>query len=213
MALPSFASGGAIAPPTVIIDPGHGGEDGGAVASDGTIESTLNLEISLRLNDLLRFLGYQTQMTRRENISIHSDGTKTLHERKVSDLNNRVAMVNAEQNAILLSIHQNKLPSVPSVHGAQAFYNHVEQAGGLAKTIQTTLNETINAGHQKSEKKIASTIYLMKNVTAPAVLVECGFLSNAEETAQLHEREHQLRLATAIAAGCRKGILTEEELE
>ena len=187
--------------PVVVIDAGHGGEDGGAVSSDGTIESKLNLQIALRLNDLLRLMGQETEMTRREDVSIHSEGADTLHERKVSDLKNRVALVNGLESAVLISIHQNKLPSFPSVHGAQAFYNHVDGSAVIAKSIQASLNHSININNAKSEKKIASTIYLMKNITAPAVLVECGFLSNPAETDKLEDAHYQLQLAAAIAAG------------
>ena len=187
--------------PVVVIDAGHGGADGGAVSADGTIESSLNLQISLRLNDLLRLLGQQTEMTRREDISIHSEDADTLHEKKVSDLKNRVALVNGLDRAVLISIHQNKLPSSPKVHGAQAFYNHVDGSAAIAKSIQTSLNQSINRSNPKSEKKISPKIYLMKNVTAPAVLVECGFLSNPAETDQLKDGQYQLRLAAAIAAG------------
>lgn len=198
-------------PSTVIIDPGHGGEDGGAVATDGTVESTLNLEISLRLNDLLRLFGQETEMTRREDVSIYSPDAHTLHEKKVSDLQNRVAMVNGTENAVLLSIHQNKLPMVPSVHGAQVFYNSVSGGADLAKSIQSSLNNCVNLDNEKSEKPASSTIYLMKNITAPAVLVECGFLSNPKETAALKSRDSQLQLATAITAGYLNCISAGEE--
>jgi len=195
--------------PVYVIDPGHGGEDGGAVAGDGTVESHLNLEIALRLNDLLRFCGQNTQMTRKEDVSIYSDGASTLHEKKVSDLKNRVAMVNALDNAILVSLHQNKLPDSPKVHGAQVFYNAVDSAQELGKQVQNALNAAINPGNGKSSKQISNTIYLMKNVTSPAILIECGFLSNPAETAQLQQPEYQKKLAFTIAAG----ILcnTEEE--
>lgn len=187
--------------PVYVIDAGHGGEDGGAVAADGTVESNLNLEIALRLNDLLRFCGQNTRMIRREDVSIYSDGASTLREKKVSDLKNRVAAVNALDNAVLVSLHQNKLPDYPSVHGAQVFYNTVDSAQELANQVQAALNTAINAGNEKSSKQIAGTIYLMKNVTAPAVLIECGFLSNPAETAQLRQPEYQKKMAFTIAAG------------
>jgi len=200
------------ASPVVVIDAGHGGEDGGAVSADGTIESGLNLQIALRLNDLLRLLGQQTQMTRKEDISIHSEEADTLHERKVSDLKNRVALVNGLDSAVLISIHQNKLPSYPAVHGAQAFYNHVDGSAVIAKSIQSSLNHSININNAKSEKKISSKIYLMKNIAVPAVLVECGFLSNPAETDKLEDGHYQLQLAAAIAAGYLNSGTTGEEV-
>lgn len=186
---------------TVIVDAGHGGEDGGAVAKDGTVESRINLAVAQKLNDLLIFAGQTTCMTRTEDVSIHSPGTDTLHQRKVSDLQNRVALVNGTEHAVLISIHQNSLPSSLKTHGAQVFWNTVEGGDLLAKTVQQRLNLTINVGNEKSAKKITASIYLMKHVTAPAIIVECGFLSNVEETARLQEASYQRMLAVSIAAG------------
>lgn len=185
----------------VVVDPGHGGEDGGAVASDGTVESGLNLQISLRLNTLLRFLGQDTVMTRIEDVSIYSDGAETLHQKKVSDLKNRVALVNGLKNAVLVSIHQNSLPGSPRTHGAQVFYNGQEPASALAASVQERLNQGVNTENGKMPKRISDSIYLTKNVMAPAIIVECGFLSNREDTARLQEPGYQLRLSAAIAAG------------
>lgn len=107
----------------VIIDPGHGGEDGGAVADDGTEESGINLAVSLRLEGIFRFLGVPTEMTRREDVMVCDSGLATLRQRKVSDIHNRAALVNQTPGAVLLSIHQNSLPSSPVTHGAQVFWN------------------------------------------------------------------------------------------
>jgi N-acetylmuramoyl-L-alanine amidase len=196
---------------TVIIDPGHGGEDGGAVASDGTEESGINLQISRSLNDLMRFCGIRTIMTRTEDVSIYSDGAGTLREKKVSDLKNRVSLVNDTEGAVLLSIHQNCLPSSPGVHGAQVFYNTADGAQQLALAVQNALNESVNVGNAKKSKQISKSIYLMKNVTAPSILVECGFLSNTSETEALKQPAYQKKLAAAIAAGFLSGgDFTEE---
>jgi N-acetylmuramoyl-L-alanine amidase len=116
----------------VVIDPGHGGEDGGAVSSAGAEESRINLEIALRLNQLLRFCGTRTLMTRVDDSSIGDPELAPVRERKVSDLKNRVKIVNDTENAVLLSIHQNSLPSSPVTHGAQAFWNHHPGADVLA---------------------------------------------------------------------------------
>lgn len=184
-----------------VLDAGHGGEDGGAVSRDGVQESAINLAVTKRTELLLCFLGAETVMTRTEDVSIHSEGSNTLRQKKASDLRNRVALVNATPGAVLVSIHQNSLPSVPSVHGAQAFYGAVEPSGALALSVQDALNQSVNIGNEKHEKKIDSSIYLMKNVTCPAILVECGFLSNAAETQLLQEPEHQKLIAAAIVAG------------
>lgn len=187
-------------PVTIVVDPGHGGEDGGAVSPDGVQESRINLEVSLKVNDFLRFAGQRTVMTRSEDVSIHTEG-ETIRARKASDIRNRVALVNETENAVLLSIHQNSLPSSAVTHGAQVFWNTEPGAEKLAEVVQDTLNGTINAGNEKNSRQIPSTIYLMKHVTAPAILVECGFLSNTAETAQLQEATYQRKLAAAITAG------------
>ena len=187
--------------PVLIIDPGHGGEDGGAVANDGTAESGINLSVALMVEDLARLAGWDTVMTRREDISIHDEGSETIREKKNSDLRNRVALCNSVEGGILISIHQNSLPSVPSVHGAQVFWNRQEGAEALAESVQTALNGAINAGNEKKAAQVPSSVYLMKEITVPGVLVECGFLSNAAETERLRDPAYQTKLAAAIAAG------------
>lgn len=200
---------GEMGPITVVVDPGHGGEDGGAVSSDGVMESQINLAISLQVNDLLRFSGQKTAMTRTEDVSIHTEG-ETIRARKASDIRNRVALVNTTENAVLLSIHQNSLPSSTVTHGAQVFWNTAEGADHLAQIVQDSLNTAVNVGNEKHCKQIPGTIYLMKHVTAPAILVECGFLSNAEETLKLQEPSYQRKLALAITSGYLRALAGEE---
>lgn len=184
-----------------VIDAGHGGEDGGAVAADGTVESGVNLAVALRLNALLRFFGEDTLLTRTDERAIYSDDAQTLRQKKVSDLQNRVALVNAQENALLVSIHQNSLPANTRVHGAQAFYGRQQGSDVLARSVQAQLNTAVNSENAKTEKAMDDTIYLIKNVTCPSILIECGFLSNPAETALLQTPAHQLMLAAAIAAG------------
>lgn len=187
-------------PVTVVIDPGHGGEDGGAVSTSGVSESHINLAVALRVNDLLCFAGQQTVMSRTEDVSIHTEGD-TMRARKVSDIHNRAALVNSIENSVLISIHQNSLPSSTVTHGAQVFWNQQEGAEALAESVQEVLNATINVGNEKNTKRIPDSIYLMKHATAPGILVECGFLSNAAETEKLQQPSYQLKLAAAIAGG------------
>jgi N-acetylmuramoyl-L-alanine amidase len=186
---------------TVILDAGHGGEDGGAVSADGTPESGINLQIAGRIRDVLIFLGYETVMTREGEGAVYSEGAVTLREKKVSDLNNRVALINGTENARLISIHQNSLPSHPRVHGAKVFYNAVHPAAGMAQSVQSALNAAVNAGNERPVTAIDSTIFLMKESRRPAILVECGFMSNPDEAAMLRDPVYQTRLAAAIAAG------------
>ncbi|WP_242832227.1 N-acetylmuramoyl-L-alanine amidase [Oscillibacter sp. 1-3] len=208
-AAPAFAARDDV-PVTVVVDAGHGGEDGGAISPDGVEESHLNLEIALRVNDLLRFAGQRTLLTRSEDITIADPDLNTIRQRKVSDLKNRVALVNSTENAVLLSVHQNSLPSSVVTHGAQVFWNRQEGAEELAEIIQDALNGHINAGNEKHPKPIPTTIYLMKNITAPGIIVECGFLSNPEETVRLQQPDYQLKLAAAIAAGYLRCAAGEE---
>ncbi len=200
-AVPASGTGQGSVPRVVVIDPGHGGQDGGAVAADGTAESQINLAVSLRLEGILRFAGVPTEMTRREDVMVCDPGLSTMRQRKVSDIHNRVELVNGIPGAVLLSIHQNSLPSSPVTHGAQAFRNREPEAEALAQTMQDALNTVVNTHRAKEPKQIAESIYLMNHVTVPAVLVECGFLSNEEETARLRQGEYQTKLAAAIAAG------------
>lgn len=208
-AVPAFSARDEV-PVTVVIDPGHGGEDGGAVSPGGVAESQINLEVSLRVSDLLRFAGQRTRLTRSEDITICDEGLDTMRQRKISDLKNRVQLTEETENAVLLSIHQNSLPSSPVTFGAQVFWNRQERAEALAQSIQTALNSSVNTGNEKHPRQIPDSIYLMKNITAPGVLVECGFLSNAPETARLQDPAHQLRLAAAIAAGYLNAGAAEE---
>ena len=196
-----------------IIDAGHGGEDGGAVSSGGIIESDLNLEIAQQLNRVLSFAGVDTVMTRSNNQALYSDHAKTLREKKRSDLQNRVQLINQYPDGVLLSIHQNSMPSAPYVHGAQVFYNAVPAADRYANQVQYSLNTAVNPkNNAKEAKPIESGIYLMKNVQCPAILIECGFLSNTEETDALQDPAYQQKLALAIAAGIlndTNGVYTE----
>ena len=197
----SFGPDGLTEDLTVVVDAGHGGEDGGAVAADGTAESGLNLSIARRVRDLLTFTGVPTAVTREGEGAIYDPSSATLREKKVSDLHNRADLVNAIPGAVLLSIHQNSLPSSPATRGAQTFWNGQAEAKELAESVQAALNAAVNGEHEKQAAQVPSSVYLMKSVEAPAVLVECGFLSNPEETALLKEPAHQTRLAAAITAG------------
>jgi len=180
----------------IIIDPGHGGEDGGAVSISNLPESGYNLSIALRLEDLLQILGYDTKMTRTEDISVYTKG-ETLAQKKISDLKERVRIVNETNGAVLLSIHQNHFPD-PKFHGAQVFFAESEGSEALARQIQGLLSTSINPGSKRQIKK-SSGIYLMEHIRSPGVLIECGFLSNPEEECNLRDPEYQKRLSMVIA--------------
>lgn len=185
-------------PTTVIIDAGHGGEDGGAVSVSGVRESGLNLEISLRLNDFLPLLGLHTKMVRTEDVSVHSPQAGTIAEKKASDIRNRVELVRQTPNALLLSIHQNRF-SESKYRGAQVFYADNAESRALAESLQTDLRAQLDPDNHRQCKK-AQDIYLLSHVDCAAVLVECGFLSNAEEELLLRDSAYQKKLTAAI--GC-----------
>ncbi len=183
----------------LVIDPGHGGFDPGAVAADGTAESRINLEVALQMEELARFLGVPTEMTRREDVSTESDPSAAVRQRKNSDLQNRVSQVNGVPGGVLVSLHQNSLPQVPSVTGAQVFYAGVPGSADLAAAVQEGLNRTVNA-RAKESKAAGGGVYLLSHAEIPAILVECGFLSNSGETALLNTQSHQNRLAVTVLA-------------
>ena len=119
-------------------------------------------------------------------------------------------IVNGTENAILLSIHQNSLPSSAVTHGAQVFWNRQEGAEPLALSMQEVLNAVVNTHRSKQAKAIPDTIYLMKKSLAPGILVECGFLSNADETRLLQDAPYQQKMAGAIPVGLLRGLAGED---
>ncbi len=181
---------------TVIIDAGHGGIDGGATSCTGVLESAMNLEIALRLNDLLRFLGHETRMIRTTDTSIYTEGN-TIAAQKVSDLKERVRICNETENAILVSIHQNTF-SDSRYGGAQVFYAGTEGSQNLAQMLQSGFSKTLNPGSNRKCKP-GKTVYLLENIQCTGVLVECGFLSNPEEEARLRDVAYQQYLCGVIA--------------
>ena len=181
----------------IIIDAGHGGEDGGATSCTGKLESSFNLEISLRLNDLLHLLGYDTAMIRTSDVSIYTKG-ETIAQKKVSDLKERVRIANETENALLVSIHQNTYPE-SRYSGAQVFYSDTAGSQQLAKELQSGFAATVNQGSNRKSKK-ANGIYLMEHISCTGILVECGFLSNPEEEARLRSMEYQKKICCVIAS-------------
>lgn len=180
----------------IIIDPGHGGVDGGASSCNGILESQLNLEIALRLHDLLYFLGFDSKMIRTDDVSVHTAG-ESIAQKKVSDLKERVRICNETDGAILVSIHQNYF-SDSRYSGAQVFYAGSEQSRSFAKMMQTEMKRTLNTENTRESKK-GQGIYLLEHIQCPGILIECGFLSNPEEEALLQSEDYQKKLCSVIA--------------
>ena len=181
----------------IVIDPGHGGEDGGATSCTGRMESEYNLAISKKLDDLLHLLGYQTRMTRTSDVSIYTTGD-TIARKKISDLKERVRIVNETPGAVLISIHQNQF-SDSRYSGAQVFYAETDGSKELGQKLQSELVTALNPGSNRKSKPI-SGVYLMENIQCTGVLIECGFLSNPREEAKLRNAEYQKKLCCVIGA-------------
>lgn len=184
---------------TVVIDAGHGGEDGGAVSAAGNVESRVNLAIAQRLDLLMGLYGVDVRMLRNEDVSLHDPEANTLREKKVSDLHNRVSMIEGTPDATLISIHQNTYAGSTKYHGAQVFFANEALSLPLAQHIQNTLRAALDPENGRQATRIPDTVYLMNHITCRAILVECGFLSNPAEDALLQTGGYQTKIAAALA--------------
>lgn len=175
----------------VIIDPGHGGLDAGKVGVNGEEEKEINLDISLKIQKLLKAQGIEVKMTRTED--------ERLGETQVEDLKARVSFMNKEKPDLVISIHQNSYHE-ESVSGAQAFYyTDSAQSKQAAEFIQEALKKVDPENTKKTKGN--NTYYILKKTEVPVVIVECGFLSNHEEAERLAEEDYQQELAAAVAKG------------
>ena len=184
---------------TLILDAGHGGEDGGAVSITGVPESQINLAIVLKLRDVLGLYGVDPVVLREEDISLHDGDANTLREKKRSDLKNRVALVEEVEGGTLLSIHQNTYPG-SRYHGTHVFYAPTEGSQKLAEHFQNSIKIALQPDNERAVKQIPDTVYIMNHVTCPAILIECGFLTNPGEEALLRDEDYQRKLSAVIAA-------------
>ena len=183
----------------VLLDPGHGGIDGGAVGISGIVEKGINLDIAFRISDLLGLFGIHGVLTRTDDDMLGEE-SGTIRNRKNADLKERVKIANKMQNACMLSIHLNSYPD-PSCHGSQVFYAPNDFSESLAKSIQTALRQGLDAENQRVAKPAERGHYLLNHVEIPAIIIECGFLSNSTEEQKLANDEYQKRLAVCIVQG------------
>lgn len=189
---------------TVIVDAGHGGDDGGAIGIDGTVEKDINLDIALKLEKILKFYGFNVIMTRTQDVMTCDDGLDSLRKRKISDIHNRFELMRKNPDAIFISVHQNKFEDT-SQHGTQVFYSgNDERSKELAEAIQTSVTLTLQRKNDRVVKKSGSGIYLLYHAKIPAVLVECGFISNSDEVKKLKDESYRMKLAILIADGLLK---------
>jgi len=184
--------------PTVVIDAGHGGEDGGAVGVNGIYEKELNLRIALLLADMLRAAGVPVKLTRTRDELLYDKGSDYEGKKKVQDLEARLSAVNACTDPVLVSIHMNTFP-VEKYHGLQVYYSaNSEESAVMAETVQSKVKSMLQPDNRRQSKQATGSIGLLKRVDCPAVLIECGFLSNAEECYHLCEESYQKELSFSL---------------
>ena len=214
-ASPAMARPERFASSSVVIDAGHGGEDGGAVSPSGAVESQLNLAVAQRLVLLLGLYGADVVMLRTEDVSLHDPEAGSLREKKRSDLQNRIAQIQAVPNATLISIHQNTYSGSARSHGAQVFYADESSSGELARYAQERLRLALDPENGRKAAELPGEVYLMDHVRCRAILVECGFLSDPEEEALLQSGSYQTKIAAALASAylsCSEGGQEGEEV-
>jgi len=182
----------------ILIDPGHGGMDGGASSKDGTPEKNINLNIGLLLGANLKSQGYKVEFTRTEDVGLYTEG-KSVKEKKHEDLNKRVSLKEETKCDVFVSIHLNTFPE-SYCKGAQVWYSNYEDSARLANIMQSTLRDQLDQSN-KREAKAAGTQYkvLRGNDNMAGVIVECGFLSNPEECQKLKDEDYQKKIADALA--------------
>ncbi len=181
----------------LVIDPGHGGEDGGAQGENGLLESDINLEIALRMEALARFCGVPVCMTRSTREIDYPPELQKTAERKLWDQKQRVAFLHEKSPAVLVSIHQNKYPH-HGPFGPQVLYAEGEDSKGLGELMHGLLTQKLCPENRRVAAPIAKEIYLTRMADCPAVLVECGFLSNPAEAEKLASPDYQIKLACTL---------------
>lgn len=189
-------AGEAAIPRIIVLDAGHGGADGGASGPDGTRECDLNLAITLKTDAVLGLLGEKTLLLRSTDTDLSSSDSKSISQKKVSDIRRRVELTNSQPGAILVSIHCNTY-SQEKYHGAQVFYTGGAKEFG--ETMQLALKNGVDPSNARMAKAVSPDVYLMNHVKVPGILVECGFLTNQEELTNLKDPDYQTRLAVTIA--------------
>jgi N-acetylmuramoyl-L-alanine amidase len=186
--------------PVVVLDAGHGGLDSGAVGSNGTLEKNVNLAIVKALRDMLEMSGFEVVLTRDEDISIYDAGVEGIRNQKLSDMDNRLEIIQSYPDSIFLCIHQNNYTD-PKYFGGQMFYNNNNPNNRtLAQIMQNKFAE-LQEGNDREIKLSGDELYLLKSNPNPSLMIECGFLSNPEEEAKLSSWEYQQQVAFTIYSG------------
>lgn len=183
------------------MDSPHGGIDGGCSSPDGVPEKGINLNILLNLRSLLEISGYEVQVTRDTDRSIHDQGIEGIANQKSSDMDNRLEILNAPENAVCISIHQNQFTD-PQYSGAQMFYSQTNSGSeSLAQAMQTQFRTLLQPQNEREIKSCGKELFLCYFCEHPMVMAECGFLSNPEEAAMLCDEEYQHKVALTLYSG------------
>ena len=184
----------------IILDAGHGGEDSGAVGVNGALEKDLNLDICNLIAENLRNEGYTVILTREEDKMLYSEEENIKGMRKLSDLKNRVKMIEKHPGATFVSIHMNSF-GASKYSGLQVYYkNQSDASEALAASIQNKVKELLQPDNNRKTKS-GNNIYILENSPITSVLIECGFLTNSDECQKLSEKEYQKQLSFAISCG------------
>ena len=186
---------------TVVLDAGHGGMDGGCSTADGKTEKGINLNILLSVRDMAKLFGYNVDVTRDKDTSIHDKGVTGIRNQKVSDMENRLEIFNKYPDAVCISIHQNTFRD-PKFSRAQMFYSDKNPGSErLASIMQRRFVDNLQPDNQRETKLCGSELYLCYYCENPAVMIECGFLSNPEEAAKLTDKTYQQQVAFTVFSG------------
>lgn len=197
-ALPAAAE--AAERPVIVLDAGHGGLDSGAVGKNGTLEKDVNLSIVRILRDMLELSGFEVVLTRSEDISIYDAGVEGIRNQKLSDMDNRLEIIQSYPDSIFLCIHQNNYTD-PKYFGGQMFYNNNNPDNRtLAQIMQNRFAE-LQPGNDREIKLSGDELFLLKSNPNPSLMIECGFLSNPDEEARLSTWEYQQQVAFTIYGG------------
>lgn len=186
--------------PVIVLDAGHGGLDSGAVGVTGALEKNINLSIVLALRDMLEMSGFNVVLTRDEDISIYDPGIEGIRNQKLNDMDNRLKIIQSYPDSIFLCIHQNNYIS-PDSHGAQMFYNNNNSTNRTLAQIMQNRFKTLQPYNDREIKLSGEELFLLKSNKNPSLMIECGFLSNPEEEANLSAWEYQQKVAFTIYGG------------
>lgn len=186
--------------PVVVLDAGHGGMDSGAVGVTGVLEKNVNLSIVLALREMLEMSGFQVVLTRDEDISIYDNGVEGIRNQKISDMDNRLKIIQSYPDSVFLCIHQNNFTD-PKYSGGQMFYNNNNSTNRTLAQIMQKRFAVLQPGNDREIKLSGDELFLLKSNPNPSLMIECGFLSNPEEEKNLSTWEYQQKVAFTIYGG------------